>query len=265
MTLSWWPCHKIVSVTFTFYIYIQLVIHAFHHLILLFFPLHMTKPPQPVSLHNTTNNLHAHSIPQPHTSFLLFQRGTTIPPNNSISVLLPRSISVCDMIAILQIPVNNISESTYINKNNEVVRHCGMWPSEIGVLLERNRLRVGSPGSVGYISHVHRSYDYTQVPSGFSGYIWLDTKIVLKKIYYLNHRKHLQLGASFNLVWLMLHIRCMCKSSIIFLLTFASNLAGITNVTYIYKYTSLKTLKNTYAIGLPCISDMIELSPPRYS
>ena len=37
------------------------------------------------------------------------------------------------------------------------------------------------PGSVGYISHVHRAYDYPPVPSGFSGYIWLDTKIVLKK------------------------------------------------------------------------------------
>ena len=40
---------------------------------------------------------------------------------------------------------------------------------------------VGSiPGSVGYISHVHRAYDYPPVPSGFSGYIWLDPKIVLK-------------------------------------------------------------------------------------
>ena len=35
------------------------------------------------------------------------------------------------------------------------------------------------PGSVGYISHLHRAYDYLG-PSGFSGYIWLDTKIVLK-------------------------------------------------------------------------------------
>ena len=29
------------------------------------------------------------------------------------------------------------------------------------------------PGSVGYISHVHRAYDINWVPSGFSGYIWL--------------------------------------------------------------------------------------------
>ena len=44
------------------------------------------------------------------------------------------------------------------------------------------------PGSVGYISHVYWAYDYL-VPSGFSGYIWLDTNIVLKKkkvlIYFL--------------------------------------------------------------------------------
>ena len=35
------------------------------------------------------------------------------------------------------------------------------------------------PGSVGYISHVHRAYDYLVLRG--SGYIWLDTKIVLKK------------------------------------------------------------------------------------
>ena len=35
------------------------------------------------------------------------------------------------------------------------------------------------PGSVGYVSHVHTVYDYLG-PLGFSGYIWLDTKIVLK-------------------------------------------------------------------------------------
>ena len=35
------------------------------------------------------------------------------------------------------------------------------------------------PGSVGYISHVHRAYDYLG-PFGVPWYIWLDTKIVLK-------------------------------------------------------------------------------------
>ena len=38
------------------------------------------------------------------------------------------------------------------------------------------------PGNVGYISYpmfIERTI--TQVPSGFSGYIWLNTKIVLKK------------------------------------------------------------------------------------
>ena len=33
--------------------------------------------------------------------------------------------------------------------------------------------------SVGYISHVHRAYDYLD-SFGVPGYIWLDTKIVLK-------------------------------------------------------------------------------------
>ena len=38
------------------------------------------------------------------------------------------------------------------------------------------------PGSVGYISYpMFIEPMITWVPSGFSGYIWLDTKIVLKK------------------------------------------------------------------------------------
>ena len=38
------------------------------------------------------------------------------------------------------------------------------------------------PGSVGYISYpMFIEPMITRVTSGFSGYIWLDTKIVLKK------------------------------------------------------------------------------------
>ena len=37
------------------------------------------------------------------------------------------------------------------------------------------------PGSVGYIYPMFIEPTITWVPSGFSGYIWLDTKIVLKK------------------------------------------------------------------------------------
>ena len=38
------------------------------------------------------------------------------------------------------------------------------------------------PGSVGYIYHMFIEPTITWVPSGFSGYIWLNTKIVFKKI-----------------------------------------------------------------------------------
>ena len=37
------------------------------------------------------------------------------------------------------------------------------------------------PGSVGYIYPMFIEPTITRVPSGFSGYIWLDTKIVFKK------------------------------------------------------------------------------------
>ena len=44
-----------------------------------------------------------------------------------------------------------------------------LWPRGIGAHLGRNRLRVPSPSSVGYISHVHRAYDY----SGLLGVLWV--------------------------------------------------------------------------------------------
>ena len=38
-----------------------------------------------------------------------------------------------------------------------------------------------SPSSVGYISHLHRAYDYSGPFRFFFGYIWIDTKIVFIK------------------------------------------------------------------------------------
>ena len=37
--------------------------------------------------------------------------------------------------------------------------------------------KIESSSRINIISHVQRAYDY----SGFSGYVWLNTKIVLKK------------------------------------------------------------------------------------
>ena len=52
------------------------------------------------------------------------------------------------------------------------VRHCG--------LVESEQVVSSIPGSVGYISHVHRTYKITRVPLRFSWYIWIDTKLCLK-------------------------------------------------------------------------------------
>ena len=49
------------------------------------------------------------------------------------------------------------------------------------------------PGSVGYISYpMFIEPTIARVPSGFSGYIWLDTKIVLKKERRLNREQRLR-------------------------------------------------------------------------
>ena len=42
---------------------------------------------------------------------------------------------------------------------------------------------------MGYIPHVHWAYDYLG-PFGFSGYIWLDTKIVFKKMSATKSKSH---------------------------------------------------------------------------
>ena len=53
-----------------------------------------------------------------------------------------------------------------------------LWPSGIGSRLGRNQVRFLA---VSYIYPMFIEPTITWVPSGFSGYIWLDTKIVLKK------------------------------------------------------------------------------------
>ena len=58
-----------------------------------------------------------------------------------------------------------------------------LWPRGIGSHLGRNTKVVSLiPGSVGYISYPMKiEPTITWVLSGFSGYIWLYTKIVLEK------------------------------------------------------------------------------------
>ena len=58
-----------------------------------------------------------------------------------------------------------------------------LWPSGIGSRLGRNRLWVRFL-AVSDIYPMFIEPTITWVPSGFSGYIWLDTKIVLKKRVY---------------------------------------------------------------------------------
>ena len=65
------------------------------------------------------------------------------------------------------------------------------WPSGIGSRLGRNRLWARFP-AVSDIYPMFTEPTITWAPSGFSGYIWLDTKIVLKKkkkkrIYYVQN------------------------------------------------------------------------------
>ena len=54
-------------------------------------------------------------------------------------------------------------------------------PNGIGAHLGRNRLWV----RFLVVSDIYIAYDYPPVSSGFSGYIWFDTKIVLKKSNYV--------------------------------------------------------------------------------
>ena len=58
-------------------------------------------------------------------------------------------------------------------------RNPPQWPSGIGVHLERNRLRVRVLAVSDTLPmFIEPAID--RVPSGFSGCIWLDTRIVLK-------------------------------------------------------------------------------------
>ena len=74
-----------------------------------------------------------------------------------------------------------------VNKTVCVANQRHLWPSGISSCLGRNRLWVRFLADVGYIIIYPMFIEptITWVPSGFSGYIWLDTKIVLKNQYSL--------------------------------------------------------------------------------
>ena len=98
-----------------------------------------------------------------------------------------RTFQSCSRYQLNQLGSKAASESTFKQSNTcgvsntrfyFYVRHCGL----VGSAGAWDGTGLSSiPGSVRYISHVHKAYDYPPVPSGFYGYIWLDTKIVLKK------------------------------------------------------------------------------------
>ena len=72
------------------------------------------------------------------------------------------------------------------------MKNCSsLWPSGIGSRLGQNRLWVRFL-AVSDIYPMFIEPTITWVPSGFSGYIWLDTKIVFKK-------KRIDLFANLNL------------------------------------------------------------------
>ena len=72
-----------------------------------------------------------------------------------------------------------------------------LWPSGIGSGLGRNRLWVRFL-AVSDIYPMFIEPTITWVPSGFSGYIWLDTKIVLKK------KKIVSLTMDANILYFMI-------------------------------------------------------------
>ena len=62
------------------------------------------------------------------------------------------------------------------------IRHCGLVVSAHRLGRYRNRLWVWFLAVIGYISHVHRAYDYLKSLRGSLGSIWLDTqKLCWKK------------------------------------------------------------------------------------
>ena len=70
--------------------------------------------------------------------------------------------------------------SPYFVQNVLMFNCPSLWPSGIGFRLGRNRLWVRFL-AVSDIYPMFIEPTITWVPSGFSGYIWLDTKVVLKK------------------------------------------------------------------------------------
>ena len=73
-----------------------------------------------------------------------------------------------------------------------------LWPSGIGSRLRRNRLWVWFL-AVSDIYPMFIEPTITWVPSEFSGYIWLDTKIVLKKKVYSGTSHHIALPERVNI------------------------------------------------------------------
>ena len=66
------------------------------------------------------------------------------------------------------------------NDSNETNDGPSLWSSGIGSRLGRNRLLVRFL-AMSDIYPMFIEPTITRVPSGFSGYIWLDTKIVFEK------------------------------------------------------------------------------------
>ena len=77
--------------------------------------------------------------------------------------------------------IRNLNHSVTKRKISVTVDLVGSASTPLGT----EQVVSSIPGSVGYISHVHWAYDYlgdpSWVPSGFSGYIQLDTEIVFLK------------------------------------------------------------------------------------
>ena len=95
---------------------------------------------------------------------------------------LPGCDSKGEFICVPDVTVVFAINFIYLPKFNRIM--LSLWPRGIGTRLGRNRLwawwRI--PGSVGYISYpMFIEPTITWVPSGFSGCIWLDTKIVLNE------------------------------------------------------------------------------------
>ena len=73
--------------------------------------------------------------------------------------------------------IKNLVKTLRLDPANVSLLWLSLWPSDIGAHLEWNRLRVRFTGSVGYISHVHRAYDYSGPFGGSLGAYGLIQKL----------------------------------------------------------------------------------------